>query len=76
MDDIYRKLTEIMRNELGIDDLELQPDTVLDDLPGWDSVTLAGVLLAVEDQFHVNAVRRDAGILVTGADLARLCQPA
>ncbi len=75
MDDTYRRLSQIVGAELGTEPVELQPDTVLDDLPGWDSVALAGVLLAVEEQFNVNAVRRDVGVLATGADLARLCHP-
>ncbi len=74
MDDLYRVLTTILADELQTDIPPLRPDTVLDDLPGWDSVSLAGVLLAIEERFKVNAVRRDA-TATTGADLARLSQP-
>ncbi|MCB8883358.1 hypothetical protein ACELLULO517_24130 [Acidisoma cellulosilytica] len=75
MDDIYQVLTTILESELQTDIPPLRPDTVLDDLPGWDSVSLAGVLLAIEEQFQVNAVRRDL-VATTGADLFRLCKPA
>jgi len=75
VDETYRLLTEIIKRELQTEIEPLRPDTVLDDLPGWDSVALAGVLLAIEEQFHVNAVRRDV-VVVTGEELALLCKKA
>jgi acyl carrier protein len=73
VDDTYRLLTKILESELQTPISPLRPDTVLDDLPGWDSVTLAGVLLSIEEQFQVNAVRRDV-VATTGAELFQICQ--
>ncbi len=41
----------IFRNELGDDGLELAPETALNDIPGWDSVNMACVVLAIEKKY-------------------------
>jgi acyl carrier protein len=75
MSDVYGQLAEIIGQELSTPPPSIGADTVLDDLPGWDSVTVAGVLLAIEEQFGVMTGRREIDQLRTGADLARLCTP-
>lgn len=74
MSDIYRTLGEILGEELGRAPVALTAQTELDDLPGWDSATLAGVILSIEDAFGVTITREQLGPVATGADLARLCQ--
>ena len=73
MSDVYSQLAAIIGQELSSPPPPLGPDTVLDDIPGWDSVTVAGVLLAIEDQFGTVTSRREVDGLQTGADLAKLC---
>jgi acyl carrier protein len=67
-------LAAIIGEELDTPPPPLDPDTVLDDIPGWDSVTVAGVLLAIEERFGIVASRAEIDELRTAADLARLCQ--
>jgi acyl carrier protein len=75
MSDVYQALGEILGEELGRAPVPLTAQTELDDLPGWDSATLAGVILAIEFAFGVSITRDQLGPIETGADLARLCQP-
>ncbi len=75
MSDVYSQLAAAIGAELDCPPPPLGPDTVLDDIPGWDSVTVAGVLLAIEEMFGTVATRREIDDLRTGADLARLCEP-
>jgi acyl carrier protein len=74
MSDVYEMLAAIIGEELDTPPPPLSPDTVLDDIPGWDSVTVAGVLLAIEERFGIVASRAEIDELQTAADLARLCQ--
>jgi acyl carrier protein len=74
MGGVYEELTAIVGDELGSPPQPIGPDTLLDDIPGWDSVTLAGVLLAIESRFGVAAGRQQLDGVATGADLARLCR--
>lgn len=71
--DIYVTLGQILGEEFGCPPVALAAETELDDLPGWDSAALAGVILGIEDAFGVSITRDQLGPLVTGADLARLC---
>lgn len=73
MTGIYRTLGEILGEELGCAPVALTAQTELDDLPGWDSATLAGVILSIEAAFGVGITREQLGPIATGADLARLC---
>lgn len=70
---IYQTLGEILGEELGCAPVPLTAQTELDDLPGWDSATLAGVILSIESAFGVSVTREQLGPIATGADLARLC---
>ena len=49
-------------------------ETVLADLRGWDSVAIAGVLLAVESRFGIDVDRDRLENLVTAKDLADLAE--
>jgi len=73
MSDVYEILGGIIGDELGVAPVSLGPDTLLADIPGWDSAALAGVLLGIEDQFGVVANREQIDGLNSGADLAGLC---
>ncbi len=41
----------IIREELEDDRLALQPETALSSIPGWDSVTMSCVMIAIERAF-------------------------
>jgi acyl carrier protein len=50
MTDAYRDVGEIIGNELGGAPVDVSPGMELADIPGWDSVALAGVLMAIEER--------------------------
>jgi len=73
MSDVYATLGQIIGDELGTAPVRLAAATELADIPGWDSATLAGVLLGIEAIYGVVATREQIAGLDTGADLAALC---
>jgi acyl carrier protein len=72
----YASLSAIIGKELGVTVPELDAESQLDDLPGWDSVALAGVLVALEARFGVAVGRTEIDAIETAGDLARLCAAA
>lgn len=73
MSDVYAVLTEIVSRELDTALPTLTEATRLDDLSGWDSVALAGVLVEIESRFGVVATRAQIDGVRTAGDLARMC---
>lgn len=71
-DETYRTLTALIEDELAIRPLVLAPETVLADLRGWDSVALAGVLVAIEMRFGVVVDRDQLETLNRVEDLAAI----
>jgi acyl carrier protein len=47
------RLTEIVKDVLGDDDLALDEATVAADVPGWDSLAHINIMVAVEGEFGV-----------------------
>jgi acyl carrier protein len=76
MSDLYQTLATIIGTELDCPPPALTPDSQLEDLPGWDSVALAGVLVGLETRFGVAIGRTEINAIETAGDLARLCQRA
>ena len=52
-DPIYLRLSEIVAREVEASGLMLLPSTEFDDVPGWDSLSMVGVLIEVERHFGV-----------------------
>ncbi len=46
-------LTQILRDLLGDDTIELTPATVRDDIPGWDSFNYINFIVAVESEYGI-----------------------
>lgn len=65
-------LTRLIKEELGAGPVVLTPETVLADLRGWDSVALAGVLVAIEIRLGVVVDRDQLETLSRVEDLADL----
>ena len=51
--EILEKLTEILKDTLDLDELELSEDTVADDVDGWDSLAHITIISEVEDAFGI-----------------------
>ncbi len=50
-DEIYAKLTEIFKENLDLDEIELTDTTTADDVEGWDSLAHIGLIAAIEQEF-------------------------
>ena len=50
-DDIYAKLTEIFKENLDLEEIELTDTTTADDVEGWDSLAHIGLIAAIEQEF-------------------------
>jgi acyl carrier protein len=46
-------LTQILRDLLGDDSIQLTMDTVREDVPGWDSFNYVNFIVAVEAEYKV-----------------------
>jgi acyl carrier protein len=54
------EITDIIREELDCRDISLAVDTVLADIPGWDSVSMSCIMIAIERQFGFEFVGNEA----------------
>jgi len=68
--DLYSVLTEIISDTLDVDDLVLTPDTTAADVPGWDSLKMVSIIIAVEARFRVRIRSSEIDTLKTVGDLA------
>ena len=50
---ISDELKTVIVKELGLDDWDMQDETVATEVPGWDSLSHVRVITAVEDAFGV-----------------------
>lgn len=73
-EEIYRVLAMLIGEELGSGPVDITSETVLADLRGWDSVAIAGVLIAIESRFGIEVDRDRLENLSTGQDLADLIE--
>ncbi len=51
--EIYRRLTQIIGQILGDDQLILKPTTTAEDVPGWDSFNHINIIVGTEMEFGV-----------------------
>jgi acyl carrier protein len=72
--EVYAGLTEILHDAFGDAARVLTPDMTAKDVPGWDSVSMLGIIAAVEDRFSIKIRSRDVDNLASVGDLAKLIQ--
>jgi acyl carrier protein len=72
MDNIYEKLTDILRNVFDDDTLVARPDLTAEQVSGWDSFAHLRVILAVEKAFGVRFSASQITSLQNVGDLASL----
>lgn len=70
--EIYDNLTEIFREQLRDPALVIQPGLGPDDVPGWDSATMVGIILAIEERFGIEFRTQDLRNVRSVADLPQL----
>ena len=51
--DVLARVTEIVRDTLDDDDIDLTAGTVAADVPGWDSLAHIRIMVAVEQAFRI-----------------------
>ena len=52
-DEVLAKFTDVLRNEVDDDELELSDDTVAADVEDWDSLAHLSIVHEVEDSFGI-----------------------
>lgn len=50
---VSEKLKQVILTELGLDDWEIEDETTATSVPGWDSLSHARVISAIEDAFGI-----------------------
>jgi len=65
---VKTKIMEVLKRP----DLVIKSDTFLPQLPGWDSLKMMSVLVAIEKQFDFRFQAREVAQLKTFGDLAKL----
>ena len=74
MNEIYPKLTEILRDVFGDGTLVASPTLTAKDVPGWDSLRNIRLMLTVEKAYGVRFSASEIGKLQNVGDLVRLVQ--
>lgn len=58
-DDILKKVEEIFREELELDDLVLTDETTADDVEEWDSLSHVQLVVTLEKGFGIKFTSRE-----------------
>ncbi len=70
-DAIYEKIKEIIVEQLGIDEEEIQMDASFVDDLGADSLDLVELIMAMEEEFSIEIPDEDAEKLVSVSDAVK-----
>ena len=74
LDDIYEKLTHILRETFDDDTLIATPELTADKVAGWDSFAHLRLMLTVEREFGVDFAASEISSMQNVAELASLIQ--
>jgi acyl carrier protein len=58
-DDILRQTTLVVREVLEDDGIELRPNTVASEVPGWDSLTHVEIIVGIERHFKIRFTAKE-----------------
>jgi acyl carrier protein len=72
LQEVYKRLTEVMQNVFGDDDLVATPELTASDVEGWDSLKHVRLVLSVEKAFQISFSAAEIGNLKSVGDLADL----
>ncbi len=70
--EILDALTDVLREAFGDDTLTVTPETTAKDVPGWDSIRMVSILIAVEDRFGIKTRSREIDRLRSVGDFVAL----
>ncbi len=68
------KLQQIFRDLIAIEDFSYPPETVLRDLPNWDSLNHINLILALEAAFQIHFTTAEMAEMASLGDLYRLLE--
>jgi acyl carrier protein len=71
---IYSILSEILRDVLGRDDLQLRPGLMAKDVPEWDSFAHVNIIVAAEMRFGVKFMTAELERLRNVGEFASLIE--
>jgi acyl carrier protein len=71
---VLAEITDVVRQVLEDRTIELNPDTAIDDLAGWDSMNHIAILVETECRFDVTFELQDIDAMPTVGHLLRLVQ--
>lgn len=57
--EILKRVEEIFREELEIEDLELNDETTADDVEEWDSLSHIQLIVSIEKEFNLKFTSRE-----------------
>lgn len=57
--EIYAKVTEIFKDVLDLEDIELTDETTADDVEEWDSLTHIQLVVAIEKAFGIKFTSKE-----------------
>lgn len=70
---ILERMTEIVADTLGLEDLRLEPSMSAADVDGWDSLAMVQIVVAVEKAFNIRLRTGEiASIKSVGEFVARI----
>lgn len=72
--EIYATLTDVFRQVLEDDTIELTPETTADDVDGWDSMNHIFIVVELEKRFGVKFQAAEMEELKNVGELAKLVQ--
>jgi acyl carrier protein len=73
-EEIYRKLTAILREVFDDDDLVARPELTADDIPDWDSLNHVRLIFTVAREFQTQFSAAEIAELRNIRDLAALLE--
>jgi len=73
-DDIKAQMTDIFRDVLDNDEIELTRDTTADDIEEWDSLAHIGLIVAIEKHFKLKFSMMDVKPLKNVGEFIDLIQ--
>ena len=73
-EDIFERLTDIFRDVLDDDDIELRPETTAQDVKDWDSANHINLVVATEMRFGIKFTNAEVEHLANVGDFVALIQ--
>ncbi|MBF0875666.1 acyl carrier protein [Gluconobacter cerevisiae] len=67
--DVVEQITKIFQDVFDDPNLTLKDDTTAQDVPGWDSVAMINIIVAIEEHFNIRLKTREIDGLKSVGDL-------